>query len=241
VTLWPYRPMGKGDRWKVFAVVRLDRVRDDVLTDELTRIELNVLLNRQSKGYGRYTKTLVGKDLAAFKARGGTGVMLFPLEGIKTGLTTLDLNVTSSVDEVAANVSRSVTVPVPPVEGETGLWYLSSRSRRLGDNEVLAPSFANAAGPDDLVTFVGYGCPLKGEHHDYAGSLTPAAGGDAIAVPLTWLKPVDGSQRDCGWLAGQVSSPLAPGAWTFKPPANRNGRGAPGDVLFTIATTAASP
>jgi hypothetical protein len=232
--------MGKNDRWKAFAVVRLDRVRDDLFTDELTRIEINVLLHRQSKGYGRYTKKLTGKELSEFKAKGGTGVMLFPLDGIKTGSTTLDLNVTSNVEDVAANVSRSVAVPVPPAEGETGPWYLSSRSRRLGDNDVLAPSFANVASADDLVTFVGYGCPMKGEPHDYAGALTSAAGGEAIAIPLAWLKPVDGSQRACGWLAGHVASPLAPGAWTFKPPANRNGHGAPVPVEFSVTTASSA-
>jgi hypothetical protein len=241
VTLWPYRPMGKNDRWKVFAVVRLDRAKSQPLPDEVSRIELSVLLHRQSKGYGRYAKTIAGKDLASFKAKGGTGVMLFPLEGIKTGTTTLDLNVKSNLEDVAANVSKVVEVPRPPGEGETGPWYLSTRSRKLGDNDVLAPSFANVASTDDLVTFVGYGCRFKEKHDDYAGSLVPGAGGDAIAIPLAWLKPVDGSERACGWLAGQVPAPLSPGTWRFKPPANPAGSAVPGDVEFTVTAAKASP
>jgi len=231
VAVWPYRPTGKRGRWRVFVLARVDRTDDEPWPDELTEISVNVLLHKQSKGYGQYTKKIAGDDLKAFQNKGGTGLMLFPLDGIRPGDTTVDVTVTGNVEEISANASKSFNVPKPPGPGEARPWFLSDPLDRMGENAVLAPSFDDTVTPGEFVSFIGYGCPAKGgSPESYTGSLLPFAGGPPVSLPLTWLKRSDGSRQTCGWIAGKVDSPLQPGLWTFKPPTNLGGQEGPAFV-----------
>ncbi|PWU24352.1 MAG: hypothetical protein C5B48_06815, partial [Candidatus Rokuibacteriota bacterium] len=153
VALWPYRPTGKNGRWKVFVLARVDRTSDEPWPDELSEIKVNVLLHKQSKGYGQYVKTIAGPELKAFREKGGTGMMLFPLDEIRPGETTVDLTVTGNVEEISGNVSKSFNIPKPPGPGEARPWFLSDHLDRMGDNAVLAPSFDGIVTPDKFVAF----------------------------------------------------------------------------------------
>jgi hypothetical protein len=235
VALWPYRPTGKRGRWKVFVLARVNRMDDEAWPEEVTEIKVNVLLHHQSRGYGQYTKTLAGAELKAFQEKGGTGLMLFPLDGIPPGDTTVDLTVTGNVEEVSANVSKSFNIPKPPGPGEARPWFLSDHLDRMGANAVLAPSFDDIVTPGRFVAFMGYGCASEnGSPESYTGWLVPFAGGPPVALPLTWLKSPVGSRQTCGWLAGKVESSLPPGLWTFKPPADLGGQDGTSDVEFTV-------
>jgi len=241
VVLWPYRPARKRDRWKVFVLARVDRSDDEPWPDELTELNVSVLVHNRSKGYGQYKKRIVGEDLKTFKESGGTGLMLFPLDGIRPGETTVDLTVTGNVEEISANVSKSFDVPKPPGPGEARPWFLSDRMDRMGENAVMAPSLDEVVTPGEFVSFIGYGCPPKdGSHQAYTGQLLPFAGGLPVSLPLAWLNGGDGSQRACGWLAGKIDSPLQPGLWTFKPPTNLGGDVGSAAVQFNVVSTTAT-
>lgn len=235
VALWPYRPAGKGGRWKVFVLARVDRTDDEIWPDDLSEIKINVLLHNQSKGYGQYVKTIAGAELKSFRDKGGTGSMLFPLDGIRPGDTTVDLTVTGNVEELSANVSKSFSIPKPPGPGEARPWFLSDHLDRMGDNAVLVPSLDGIVTPDGFVAFMGYGCaPKNGSSGPYAGSLVPLAGGPSVALAVTWLKRPEDAHQACGWLAGRLDAPLPAGLWSFKPPKELGGGAGSSDVEFTV-------
>jgi hypothetical protein len=244
--LWPYVPKGKGGRWSVFILARVDRTDEEPWPDDVTELTITVLLHKQSKGYGKYTKKIAGDELMRFKDKGGTGTMLFPMDGIRPGDTTIDLTVVANTDELSANVSKSTMVPNPPRPGEAGPWYVSNRLDRVGGEAVFAPSFDDVVTQGEFVSFIGYGCPVP-EHAPefYTGSLVPPDGGAPIAVAMRWLKRPDGSRRECGWLAGKMNAPAQTGHWTFMPPADLKAQpgfsGLPLDVVPTIATEIATP
>lgn len=241
VALWPYRPTGKRGRWRVFVLARVDRTDDEPWPDELTELTVHVLLHKKSKIYGQYTRTIAGDELQAFKSKDGTGSMLFPLDGIQPGDTTVDLTVTGNAEEISANVSKSFDVPKPPGPGEARPWFLSDRMDRMGENAVLAPSFDDVVMPDEFVSFIGYGCPSKdGLTASFTGSLLPFAGGPPVSLKMAWLKGVEGSRPSCGWIAGKLDSPLPPGLWTFKPPTNLGGQEGTADVEFNVVPATAT-
>jgi len=240
VVLWPYRPAGKRGRWSVFVLARVDRTDDAPWPDEVTELTVRVLVHAGSKIYGQVTRRIRGDDLKAFQRKGGTGSMLFPLEGVKPGDITVDLTVTGNAEDLSANVSRSFAVPKPPNHGEARPWFLSDHLDRIGGNAVLTPSFDNVVTPGESVSFMGYGCPAKnGSSEPYAGRLVPLAGGPTISLPVTWLERAAGSHHECGWLAGSLATELPPGLWTFTPPPSLAGEAGGGGVDFNVAPTAA--
>jgi hypothetical protein len=81
VVLWPSRPAGKRGRWNVFVLARVDRTDDGPWPDEVNELTVRVLVHARSKIYGQITRRIRGDDLKAFQRKGGTGSMLFPLEG----------------------------------------------------------------------------------------------------------------------------------------------------------------
>jgi hypothetical protein len=241
VALWPYRPTGKRGRWKVFVLARVDRTDDDPWPDELTELKVSVLVHNRSKGYGQYRKSIAGDELTTFKEKGGTGLMLFPLDGIRPGATTVDVTVTGNVEEMSANVSKSFNVPKPPGPGEARPWFLSERVDRMGDEAVLTPSFDNVVTPGEFVSFIGYGCRAKDDAPaSYTGSLVPFGGGPSVTLGMTWLTRADGSRDACGWLAGRIDAPLQPGLWTFKSPVNLRGLDESSGVEFTVVAASAT-
>jgi len=161
--------------------------------------------------------------------------MLFPLDGIRPGDTTVDLTVTGNVEELSANVSKSFSIPKPPGPGEARPWFLSDHLDRMGDNAVLVPSLDGIVTPDGFVAFMGYGCaPKNGSSGPYAGSLVPLAGGPSVALAVTWLKRPEDAHQACGWLAGRLDAPLPAGLWSFKPPKELGGGAGSSDVEFTV-------
>ena len=240
-TLWPYRPTGKRGRWNAFVLARVDRTDDESWPDELTELTVHVLVHKRSKGYGQYTQRIVGDKLKAFQNKGGTGSLLFPLEGIQSGDITVDLTVIGNVEEISANVSKTFNVPKPPSPGEARPWFLSDHLDRMGETAVLAPSFDNIVTTGELVSFIGYGCPSEDRSPEtYTGQLFPFTGGPPISLPLAWLKRPDGSRQACGWLAGRLDSPLHPGLWTFRPPTNLVGRELAVGVEFNVMPATAT-
>jgi VWFA-related protein len=237
VALWPYRPTAKGRRWKVFVLAHVDRTDEDAWPDDVTELKVNVLLHKQSTTYGQYTKTIAGDELKAFRERGGTGSLLFPLDRIPPGNTTVDLTVTGNVEDLSANVSKSFDIPKPPGPGEVRPWFLSDHLERMGENAVLAPSFDNVVTPGKFVAFMGYGCVSKGgAPESYTGWLVPFAGGPPVALPLRWLKNPDAPRPSCGWLAGKIDASLPPGLWTFQPPNDLGNQGGTSNVEFTVVS-----
>jgi hypothetical protein len=237
VTLWPYRPAGKRGRWNVFVVGQIERADNEPWPDDLTEIKITVLAHHRSSGYGRYTKTITGRALQAFKANGGTGPMLFPLEGIRPGETTIDLTATGNVEEFSANASKTFDVPHPPGPGEARPWFVSSHLDRVGNEAVMVPSFDDVVMRGEYMSLIGYGCAAEDRSGEsYAGSIVPPGGGPAVPVPLTWLHRPDGTHRACGWLAGKLNAPLQAGRWTFKPPSNLGGEDASFEVPFIVVS-----
>jgi hypothetical protein len=166
--------------------------------------------------------------------------MLFPLEGIRPGVTTADLTVTGNVEEISANVSRSVDVPKPPRPGEARPWFLSDRLDRIGEVIIHVPSFDDVVAPNESASLVGYGCPPESHAPaSYTGSLVSPGGGPPVALPLTWLNTADGSREACGWLVGKIDSRLQPGLWTFKPPTDLGGSDSSADVQFSVVPATA--
>ena len=234
VTLWPYRPMGKkGNRWKAFVLARIDRTGDEPWPDDVGEIKVSVVLHRRSTIYEEFTKTLAGEELRAFRDRGGSGLMLFPAEGINPGETTIDLIATTGSPDLSAKVTVAFDVPKGPGPGEARPWFLADHLARLAGKAVLAPSLDGVVMPGELVSFLGYACASKTEaKQSYIGSLVPFAGGEPVAVPVSWLeRSGDGA---CGWLAGKVETRLSPGLWTFKPPADLTGADASAVVEFSV-------
>jgi hypothetical protein len=240
VVLWPYRPAVKRGRWNVYVMARVDRTDDAPWPDEITELTVRVLVHARSKVYGQITRRIRGDDLKAFQRKGGTGSMLFPLEGIKPGEVTVDLTVTGDAEDISANASRSFAVPKPPGPGEARPWFLSDHMGRIGETTVNAPSFDDVVTPGEIVSFIGYGCPGKsGVSDSYAGRLVPLAGGATISLPVAWLTKAEGSHQECGWLAGRLETALPPGLWTFNPPPNLAGEAGSAGVEFNVAPPAA--
>jgi VWFA-related protein len=242
VVLWPYRPEGKHGRWNVFVLARVDRTDNQPWPDELTELTIRVIVHARSKGYGQYTRRLGGEPLKAFVSKGGTGSMLFPMEGIHPGDATVDLTVTGNAEDISANVSRTFTVPKPPSPGEARPWFLADHYDRVGERAVLAPSFDGVVSADEFVSFIGYGClPKGGPAATYTGRLTPREGGATLPFQVAWLTKTDGSSAACGWLAGKLETPLTPGHWRFTPPADLAGGDAGAGVDFDVAPDETKP
>jgi len=145
--------------------------------------------------------------------------MLFPVDGVRPGETTVDLTVTGGTEDVSAKVRKSFDIPKPPKPGEASPWFLSDHQVRFGESVVLAPSLDDAITSNEVASFIGYGCrsgrPAQGP---YAGRLVPLSGGAPVPVAIAWMEPAHGPSDECGWLLGRVESPLPPGLWTFEPP-----------------------
>jgi len=147
-----------------------------------------------------------------------------------------EFTVTANVAELAANTNTSFEVPRAPGGGEARPWFLSDQVARIGESAVLAPSFDAIVMPGEPVAFMGYACRSKDDPHEsYTGSLAMVGGGAPTTVALTWMEPSAGSDKACGWLAGKLDAPLAPGFWTFKPPSNLGGAEESPGVEFNVA------
>lgn len=242
VAFWPYRPTGKGGRWKTFVMARVERTDDEPWPDELSEITVSVVPHRLSESYGQYRKTITGDDLTAFRTRGGTRLMLFPVDDVRPGDTTVDVTATSNVEEISANIRKSFDVPEPPHPGEARPWFLSDRLVRFGESDVMAPSLDDVVSSGQPLSFIAYGCRPKGTAPaSYSGRLVSFAGGAAVPVPVVWLEPPHNSRDGCGWLAGRISAPEQPGLWTFEPPPNMSSKKErAAAVEFNVVSTTAS-
>jgi VWFA-related protein len=242
--IWPYRPAANPSRkerrpdkqrWDVFAIARLEHTADEAWPDELTEVTVRVLLHTGSKVHGSYKKTVVGEELAALRAPGGTRLLLFPVENVPPGETTLELTVTSNVPGIAANVRVEHATPPVPGTGEAGPWFLSDHLVRLGEHLVMAPSLDGTLARGEPAWMLGYGCPPKTPTGPaYQAALLASSGGAAVPVTLTWLPDLRPDERACGWLFGKVASDLAPDLWQFDPPSALTLPGTGGRVEFTV-------
>jgi hypothetical protein len=241
VTLWPYHPTGKkGNLWKTFVLARVDRTGDEPWPDDLSAINVSVVIHRRSEVFAEFTKAFVGEELRAFREKGGSGLMLFPADRIDPGEITIDLIATTGSTDMSAKVTASFDVPKAPGSGEARPWFLADQLARVGSSAVLAPSLDGIVTPGEIVSFLGYGCASKNDPKDsYAASLVPFAGGEPVPISVVWL---DGTVAPggCGWLAGKVEMLLQPGLWTFKSPAELAGAGAAPVVEFNVVSSTAS-
>jgi hypothetical protein len=240
VALWPYRPAKKGSLWKTFVLARVDRTGDEPWPEELDQITVSVVLHRRSKILGEFGKRIAGEELRSFREKGGSGLMLFPVEGIDPGEMSIDLIATSGSPDMSAKVTVDFDVPRAPGPGEARPWFLADHLARVSGSAVLAPSLDGVVMPGELLSFLGYGCASKTPSTEsYTGSVVPFAGGSPVAVSVGWLESV--TPGGCGWLAGKVEAPLPPGLWTFKPPADLAGDGDASGVEFNVVAATAAP
>lgn len=239
--IWPYRATAKTAKrkekkrkWDVFAVARLEHT-DEEWPDELTEITVRVLLHRDSSVHGSYKKQVVGRELAALRAPGGSQLLLFPLENVPPGETTLEVTVTSNVPGIAANVRASQPIPPLPGAGEAGPWFLADQLVRLGDRVVMAPSLDGDVTGGERAWMLGYGCrPRGGGPVSYQGELVSSSGSTTVPVTLSWLPPLQPTERACGWLFGSIARDLAPDVWRFDPPAALKPSATWGSLEFTV-------
>jgi len=170
--------------------------------------------------------------------------MLFPVEGVRPGDTTVDLTVTADVEEVSAKVRRSFEVPKPPKPGEAHPWFLSDHQVRFGESVVLAPSLDEVVSPGEAISFIGYGCRSgkAGAAASFSGRLVPFSGGAPVPVPITWLDESPKAGDSCSWLYGRVDAALAPGLWSFEPPKElASAKKAVAPVEFSVVSDAPAP
>lgn len=238
--IWPYRASAKkrkdkGEKWDVFAVARLEHTENEGWPDELTEITVSVLLHSDSRVYGSYKKQIVGEELAALRAPGGSRLLLFPLEKVPPGETTLEVTVTSNVPGIAANVRKEEAIPVLPGPGEAGPWLLSDQLVRWGDRVIMAPSLDDDVTRGERAWMVARACrPKGGGSASYQGELLSSSRATVVPVRLSWLPDPDSNQRACGWLFGAVAPDLAPDLWTFDPPVAMASPAKGNDLEFTV-------
>jgi hypothetical protein len=232
VAIWPYRAAGKKRRWDVFALARVEHSDDEPWPEELTEITVQVLLRGPTRIHGSYRKKIVGDELKALGAQGGAKLMLFPLEDVRPGETTVDLTITADVPEISANVRKSFTIPELPGSGEARPWFLSDHRVRMGGQAVMAPSMDDRVTGGEPVGFLGFGCRPRSET-GLQGRLVPSSGGEPLPVPVSWLTAADDPDA-CGWLFGSVPRRLAPGFWTFEPPGSPGGGARQPGVEFSV-------
>jgi len=169
-------------------LVRVERTDDEPWPEEMHELRLDALVHKQSTVLADYRKTIAGDDLQRLRGSRGTKLMLFPVEGVRPGDTTVDLTVTADVEEVSAKVRRSFEVPKPPKPGEAHPWFLSDHQVRFGESVVLAPSLDEVVSPGEAISFIGYGCRSgeAGAAASFSGRLVPFSGGAPVPVPITW-------------------------------------------------------
>jgi hypothetical protein len=236
VALWPYHPAKRG-RWKSLVMASIEKTDDEPWPDELSEIDVFVVVHKQSRVYGNVSLKISGADLKAIRESGRPRLIVFPVENVPSGDLTAELTVVGNAEDVSASVRVSAAVPKPPRPGEARPWFLSDRLVRSGQEVLRVPSLDDALSANESGAILGYGCsPKEGSSASFTGRLSPLDQSAAPSVPvrIVWLNGAPPASERCGWLIGTVPSTLEPGLWSFEPPASLAGADTPSTVEFNV-------
>lgn len=236
VALWPYLPVKRG-RWKSFVMARVERTDDEPWPDELTELDVHVLVHKQSSVYGNFGVKITGDELNAFRKNGRTEAMFFPVDKVPPGDVSAEVTVIGNAEDISANVRTSFLVPKPPAAGEARPWFFSDHVARRGQDVLFVPSLDATLSPGELGTILAYGCRKKNDTaKPFVGRLSPLdeSAVSPVSVPVVWLAGADAVGEGCGWLAGTIPATIQPGLWSFAVPESLIGGAAPDAVEFTV-------